>query len=76
MPIVNVPRYREFVSLLRKRLPGKRASHCIFVAEYLGSFAAKADVDQPDDRGRTPVCVAAQLNQHEALEYLCVAGPH
>jgi predicted HD superfamily hydrolase involved in NAD metabolism len=45
MPIVSVPRYREFVSLLRKRLPGKRASHCIFVAEYIGSFAAKAGVD-------------------------------
>lgn len=45
MPIVSVPRYREFVSLLKKRLPDKRASHCIFVAEFLGSFAEKAGVD-------------------------------
>lgn len=45
MPIISVPRYREFVSLLRKRLPDKRFSHTIFVAEYLSSFAGKAGVD-------------------------------
>lgn len=45
MPIVNTPRYKEFVKLLQKRLPEKRAMHCIFVAEYIASFAESIGVD-------------------------------
>ena len=45
MPIAKTPRSKEFVALLRKRLPEKKARHCIFVAEYFSSYADKIGVD-------------------------------
>lgn len=44
MPIMQAPRAKELLSLLRERVSEKRASHCIFTAEFLSSFAEKAGV--------------------------------
>jgi len=51
VPIMQAPRAKEFVSLLRERVCEKRASHCIFTAEFLASFAEKAGV--PHDKAVT-----------------------
>lgn len=48
MPIVSTPRYKEFVRLLRQELPPAKASHCVFVAEYLSSFAAGLGLDHDE----------------------------
>ena len=45
MSMISAAGAREYVQLLRKRLPDKRAQHAIFVAEYLSSFAERAGVD-------------------------------
>lgn len=45
MPLVKTARYKEFLALLRKRLPDDKVSHCVFVAEYMASFAGKIQVD-------------------------------
>lgn len=45
MPIVDTPRYKEFVHLLRRDLPAAKTSHCIFVAEFLASFAPSIGLD-------------------------------
>ncbi|MBI3117301.1 MAG: bis(5'-nucleosyl)-tetraphosphatase (symmetrical) YqeK [Candidatus Hydrogenedentes bacterium] len=45
MPVVKDPRSTEFLRLLRERLPEKRVSHSIFVAEYLSSFARQIGLD-------------------------------
>lgn len=45
MPVAKMPRYKEFLALLRKRLPEKKVSHSVFVAEYLSSFAPKLGLD-------------------------------
>jgi len=45
MPITSTPRFRDYVKLVQKRLPEKKAMHCIFVAEYFASFATKIEVD-------------------------------
>lgn len=44
MPIVKLPRYKEFLQLLRENLPEDKVSHSIFVAEYAASLALKAGV--------------------------------
>lgn len=48
MPIVDAPRHREFVRLLRQELPPAKASHCVFVAEYLSSFAPGLGLDNAE----------------------------
>ncbi len=45
MPVIKTARYKEFLQLLRKRLPDNKVSHCVFVAEYLASFADKINID-------------------------------
>ncbi len=45
MPIVKTPGAKEFVALVRGRLPAEKAQHCIFVAEFVSSFADQAGVD-------------------------------
>ena len=44
MPIAKMPRYKEFLHLIRERLPDEKVSHCIFVAEYAASLSARAGV--------------------------------
>lgn len=44
MPITKVRRYKEFLQLLRERLPDEKVSHSIFVAEYAASLATLAGV--------------------------------
>jgi predicted HD superfamily hydrolase involved in NAD metabolism len=44
MPIIQTPRAKEFIHLLRTRVSEKTMSHCVFTAEYLASFAGKADI--------------------------------
>ena len=44
MPIARMPRYKEFLQIIRERLPDDRVSHSIFVAEYAASLAEKAGV--------------------------------
>jgi len=44
VPIVQTACAKELVRLLRERVSGKTASHCIFTAEYLSSFAPKLGV--------------------------------
>jgi predicted HD superfamily hydrolase involved in NAD metabolism len=44
MPIVKSERHKEFIQLLRERLPDRTSSHCIFTAEYFGSFAESIGV--------------------------------
>lgn len=63
MPIAKDPRYKEYLHLLRARLPEKKVSHCIFVAEYLSSFAPGLGMDHGE-------AVAAGL-----LHDLCRAVP-
>lgn len=48
MPIVRLPRHKEFVHLLRRDLPAAKASHSIFVAEYLSSFAEGIGLDHDE----------------------------
>jgi len=64
MPIAKDPRYKEYLQLLRARLPEKKVSHCVFVAEYLCSFAPGLGLDHSE-------AVAAGL-----LHDLCRAMPH
>ncbi len=45
MPVVDTPRHKAFIDLLHARLPEKRATHCIYVAEYLSSFAVSIGLD-------------------------------
>jgi predicted HD superfamily hydrolase involved in NAD metabolism len=45
MPIVDTPRYKEFVHVLRRDLAPAKVSHSIFVAEYLASFAGTIGLD-------------------------------
>lgn len=45
MPIVKASGAKEHVALLRRRLPEEKAQHCIFVAEFVSSFAEKVGVD-------------------------------
>ncbi|MBI2425665.1 MAG: bis(5'-nucleosyl)-tetraphosphatase (symmetrical) YqeK [Candidatus Hydrogenedentes bacterium] len=45
MPIVKTERFKEYIRVLRKTLPEARVSHCIFVAEYIASFAESIGVD-------------------------------
>lgn len=51
MPIARMPRYKEFLKLIRERLPDEKVSHSIFVAEYAASLAVKAGV--PHDEAVT-----------------------
>ncbi len=44
MPIARMSRYKEFLQLIRERLPDEKVSHSIFVAEYAASLAVKAGV--------------------------------
>lgn len=44
MPIASMPRYKEFLQLIRERLSDEKVSHSIFVAEYAASLAVKAGV--------------------------------
>lgn len=48
MPLARLPRYKEFLQILRERLPDEKVSHCIFVAEYAASLATKAGVAHDD----------------------------
>jgi len=48
---MQAPRAKEFLQLLRSRVSDKRASHCIFTAEFLSSFAEKAGI--PHDKAVT-----------------------
>lgn len=45
MPVAKNPRSKEFLRVLRQRLPDKKVSHSIFVAEYLSSFAPDLGID-------------------------------
>lgn len=45
MPIVRTERFKELLAIIRKALPEARVSHCVFVAEYLASFAGSIGVD-------------------------------
>jgi len=45
VPAIKSPRYKEFLAIIRERLPAKKASHCVFVAEYLASFAESVGLD-------------------------------
>jgi predicted HD superfamily hydrolase involved in NAD metabolism len=45
VPVAKTPRYKEFLQHLRQRLPEKKVSHSIFVAEYFSSFADLIGVD-------------------------------
>ena len=42
MPVARFPRYKEFLKLLRERLPDEKVTHSIFVAEYAASIAVRA----------------------------------
>jgi len=44
MPIVDSPRAKEFVHLLRERLSEQTVSHSIFTAALMASFAAEAGI--------------------------------
>ncbi len=44
MSITQAARAKEFVSLLRRRVSDETASHCVFTAEFLCSFAPKAGI--------------------------------
>jgi predicted HD superfamily hydrolase involved in NAD metabolism len=44
MAIVDSPRAREFVHLLRGRLSEQTVSHCIFTAALMASFAGEAGI--------------------------------
>ena len=48
MPLVKTPRYKEYLQFLRSRAPEKTVSHCIFVAEYLTSFAEGLGIAHDD----------------------------
>lgn len=48
MPVAKSLRYKEFLALLRRRLPEKKVSHSIFVSEYLSSFAEKEGLDHDE----------------------------
>jgi predicted HD superfamily hydrolase involved in NAD metabolism len=48
VPIVETGRAKEFVALLRNRVSDRTARHCIFAAEYMASFAARAGVAHDD----------------------------
>lgn len=44
MPIVDSPRSKEFVHLLRERLSEQTVRHCIFTAALMSSFAGDAGI--------------------------------
>ncbi len=44
MSVVDAPRAKEFIQLLRTRVSEKTMSHCVFTAEYFASFAEQAGV--------------------------------
>jgi predicted HD superfamily hydrolase involved in NAD metabolism len=44
MPIIQTPRAKEFIHLLWARLAPETASHCIFTAEFMTSYADQAGI--------------------------------
>lgn len=48
MPLAKVPHVREYVRLLRQNLPDEKVQHCVFVAEYLSSFAPSLGLSHDD----------------------------
>lgn len=44
MPIVDSPRAKEFVHLLRERISEQTVSHCVFTAALMASFAGEAGI--------------------------------
>jgi HD superfamily phosphohydrolase YqeK len=44
VPITQTRRAKEFVHLLRNRVAGETASHCIFTAEFAASYADQAGI--------------------------------
>lgn len=48
MPIAKMPRYKEYLQLIRDRLPDEKVSHSVFVAEYAASLSMIAGVQHDD----------------------------
>lgn len=72
MPVVKTARYKEYLQLLRKRLPDNKVSHCVFVAEYLASFADKINIDH--DAAVTAGLLHDLHRTSESEELLEIAG--
>jgi len=71
MPIMGTPRAKEFVKLLRERVAGKTASHCIFTAEFMSSFADQAGVT--NDQAVTAGLLHDLCKGLDKAEYLACA---
>jgi predicted HD superfamily hydrolase involved in NAD metabolism len=44
MPITQTARAREFIQLLRERVPDNTMSHCVFTAEFMAAYADEAGI--------------------------------
>jgi len=71
MPIIKAPRAKELVKLLRERVSDKTASHCIFTAEFMSSFAEQAGVT--NDQAVTAGLLHDLCKGMDAAEYLARA---